>query len=76
MRASRSLSLRNAVRLLTRGPSATSTSGSEATVCIRSRARTVSAENWVGLILAPLRIRISAMVPEYRADCTPGSDGM
>ena len=76
MRASRSLSLRNAVRLLTRGPSATSTSGSEATVCFRSRAMMVSAENRVGLILAPLRTPISVMVPEFWADCTPESEGM
>ena len=36
----------------------------------------VSAENWVGLILAPLRTQISVMVPEVRADCTPESEGM
>ena len=34
----------------------------------------VSAENWVGLILAPLRLLISAMVPELWADCTPESE--
>ena len=41
--------------LLTRGPNAAITSVREATVCLRSRATTVSAENWVGLIVAPLR---------------------
>ena len=68
------LSLRNAVRLLTRGPRAAITSGRAATVCSRSRAATGSTENWVGLIVAPLRITASVMVPQFRADCTPESE--
>ena len=35
---------------------------------------TVSVENCVGLIVAPLRINDSVMVPQSRADCTPESE--
>ena len=57
------MSLRNAVRLLARGPRAAITSGSVAMVCLRSKAMIVSAENSVGLIMAPLRIQVSAIMP-------------
>ena len=39
-------------------------------VCLRSIAAIVSAENSVGLILAPLRTPVSVMVPETPPDCT------
>ena len=56
------------------GTEAAITSGRAATVCSRSRAATGSTENWVGLIVSPLRITASVMVPQFRADCTPESE--
>ena len=52
---------RNAVRLL--APSAAVTSGSEAMVCLRSKAMIASAENAAYFIIALLRIQVSAMMP-------------
>ena len=34
----------------------------------------MSPENWVGLIVAPLRIHDSVIMPQSRGDCTPESE--
>ena len=62
------------MRLLARGPRAAITSGSVATVSgCGARRRWRSAENVEGLIVAPLRVSISAIMPQPGPRCTPRS---